>query len=69
MRQAGIIAAAGLEAVVNNYVRLSEVLFLFQAAFLCFVFLSPVLSAAPCLYLCTRGSMYLAVRLALERGL
>ena len=25
MRQAGIIAAAGLEAVVNNYVRLSEV--------------------------------------------
>lgn len=25
MRQAGVIAAAGLEAVVNNYVRLSEV--------------------------------------------
>ncbi len=25
MRQAGVVAAAGLEAVVNNYVRLSEV--------------------------------------------
>lgn len=25
MRQSGVIAAAGLEAVVNNYVRLSEV--------------------------------------------
>lgn len=47
MRQAGIIAAAGLEAVVNNYVRLSEVRN--GSFFSPFLFCQLLLSAAPCL--------------------